>query len=98
MLESQRVELGGVDRSVIKEACGCVECDFTGYSGRKVVGEFFEINDMVKELIKEKKNDFEIREYMKGKGMVFISDKLKEMVLSGKTSYEEAIRVGLLDR
>ena len=29
--------------------------------------------------------------------MKTIADKLKEMMLSGTTSYEEAIRVGLMD-
>jgi len=29
--------------------------------------------------------------------MVTISDKLKMMLLEGETSYEEAIRVGLMD-
>jgi|GEM_PF-6822688 len=34
---------------------------------------------------------------MKKEGMRTISDKLKDMLLAGDTSYEEAIRVGLMD-
>ena len=34
---------------------------------------------------------------MKKNGMQTIADKLKVMLLSGETSYEEAIRVGLMD-
>jgi len=34
---------------------------------------------------------------MKKEGMKTIADKLKLMLLEGHTSYEEAIRVGLMD-
>jgi general secretion pathway protein E len=48
-------------------------------------------------MMKEGANDHEIRESMKKRGMKTIADKLKEMLLSGETSYEEALRVGLMD-
>ena len=79
------------------KAVGCKECDFTGYKGRQAIGELFVINDKVKELMKDGFNDHEVREAMKKNGMKTIADKLKEMLLSGETSYEEAIRVGLMD-
>jgi len=77
---------------------GCKECDFTGYRGRQAVGELFEIDDEVKHMMKKGFNDHEIRESMKRRGMQTISDKLKEMMAEGITSYEEALRVGLMDR
>ena len=67
-------------------------------SGRQAVGELFVIDDEVKEMLKKGFNDHEIRESMKKRGMLTISDKLKEMLLDGTTSYEEALRVGLMDR
>ncbi|MCF6244710.1 MAG: GspE/PulE family protein [Sulfurovum sp.] len=76
---------------------GCKECGFTGYKGRQVIGELFIIDDNVKEMMKDGLNDFQVREAMKKNGMKTIADKLKEMLLSGVTSYEEAIRVGLMD-
>ena len=48
-------------------------------------------------MMKDGFNDHQIREVMKQRGMKTISDKLKEMLLLGETSYEEAIRVGLMD-
>lgn len=78
-------------------AKGCKECDFTGYKGRQAVGELFVVDDQVKEMIKEGLNDHQIRESMKRLGMKTISDKLKEMMIEGSTSYEEALRVGLMD-
>lgn len=79
------------------KAVGCKLCDFTGYKGRQVIGELFIIDDSVKEMMKDGFNDFQVREAMKNNGMKTIADKLKEMLLLGVTSYEEAIRVGLMD-
>jgi len=79
-------------------AVGCKACDFTGYRGRQAVGELFILDDEVKEMMKKGLNDHEIRELMKRRGMATISDKLKEMMQDGITSYEEALRVGLMER
>ena len=78
-------------------AVGCKVCDFTGYRGRQAIGELFIIDDEVKMMMKDGFNDHQVREAMKKRGMVTIADKLKDMMLSGETSYEEAIRVGLMD-
>lgn len=79
------------------KAVGCKSCDFSGYHGRQVVGELFMIDDDVKEMMKEGYNDHQIREAMKKKGMVTISDKLRLMLIAGETSYEEAVRIGIMD-
>ena len=79
------------------KATGCKECDFTGYKGRQAIGELFIIDDDVKIMMKDGYNDYQIREAMKKKGMKTISDRLKELLIFGETSYEEALRVGLMD-
>jgi len=79
------------------KAVGCKHCDFTGYSGRQAVGELFVMSDKVKEMMKQGFNDHEIREAMKKEGMKTISDRLREMMGEGLTSYEEALRVGIMD-
>jgi general secretion pathway protein E len=76
---------------------GCKSCDFTGYKGRKVIGELFIIDDKVKIMMKDGFNDHQVREAMKKDGMLTIADKLREMLVSGETSYEEAVRVGIMD-
>jgi len=78
-------------------AVGCKACDFTGYRGREAIAELFMIDEDVKEMMKQGANDHEIREAMKKKGMKTIADRLKEMLVAGETSYEEALRVGLMD-
>ena len=78
-------------------AVGCPECDFTGYRGRQAVGELFIIDDRVKIMLDKGLNDHEIREQMKSAGLRTISDRLRELLEAGVTSYEEAVRVGLMD-
>jgi len=90
-------EIGVPADKLYFKAVGCKECDFTGYKGRQAIGELFIIDDSVKEMMKDGFNDHQVREAMKKNGMRTIADKLKEMLLAGETSYEEAIRVGLMD-
>ena len=90
-------EIGVPEDKFYFSSVGCKICDFTGYKGRQAIGELFIIDDEVKMMMKEGFNDHQVREAMKKRGMVTIADKLKDMMLSGETSYEEAIRVGLMD-
>lgn len=84
------------DKTYFK-AVGCKECDFTGYKGRQAIGELFIIDDHVKEMMKDGFNDYQVRESMKKSGMATIADKLRAMLIEGETSYEEAVRVGIMD-
>ena len=43
-------------------------------------------------------DDHSLREYAVHKGMRTLQDQLKELVLEGATSMDEAIRIGLGDR
>jgi len=78
-------------------AQGCKDCDFTGYSGRVAVGELFVMNDTIKDMLKSGLNDHQIRLKLKQNGMITIADRLKEMLILGITSYEEAIRIGIME-
>ena len=90
-------EIGVPEDKLYFFSVGCKECDFTGYKGRQAIGELFIIDDDVKMMMKDGFNDHQVRDAMKKRGMITIADKLKDMMLSGETSYEEAIRVGLMD-
>ncbi|MFK5975623.1 MAG: GspE/PulE family protein [Sulfurovum sp.] len=90
-------DIGVAEDRLYFKATGCKECGFTGYKGRQAIGELFVIDDSVKEMMKDGFNDYQVRETMKKRGMKTIADKLKEMLIAGTTSYEEAIRVGLMD-
>jgi general secretion pathway protein E len=79
------------------KAKGCTACDFTGYQGRQAVGELFIMGDEVKQMIKDGLNDHQIRIEMKKAGMKTIADKLKDMLIAGETSYEETVRIGIME-
>lgn len=81
----------------IYKAKGCVKCNYTGYKGRVAVGELFVMNDRIKLLIKDDASDVEIRSACKEMGMVTLEDSIKNLLLTHKTSLEEAIRVGIKD-
>ncbi len=79
------------------KAIGCRKCNYTGYIGRKVIGEFLNIDSDFKELLKSTTNDHELREFALKKGIITIASELKELLIKGETSLDEAIRVGLND-
>jgi general secretion pathway protein E len=99
LTQDQKDLLGNIPKDVhFYEAKGCKKCDFTGYHGRKAIGELFVISDTTKEIIEKKgSSDYELRSLAKKEGMKTIADSLKDMLYSGETSYEEAVRLGALD-
>jgi len=55
------------------------------------------MNDSVKTMMKDGLNDHQIRIAMKKAGMQTIADKLKVMLIDGDTSYEECVRIGIME-
>lgn len=76
---------------------GCFKCNYTGYIGRKAIGELFVLDDEIKSVLKETADDHVIRKIAKKNGLITLSDRLKKLLLNGQTSLDEAIRVGLKD-
>jgi len=76
---------------------GCSKCNFTGFLGRMAAGELFLVDEEAKSLIKGGASEIELREYMKQKGIRTLPQNIKTILLSGKTSLKEAIRVGLME-
>ena len=81
--------------ATIYKAVGCKECNYTGYQGRQAIGELFIMDDEFRTMLKGDVSDHLIREKAIQKGMKTLADQLKEMLLAGETSIDEAIRVGL---
>jgi len=82
-------------KAKIYKAVGCKECNYTGYQGRQAIGELFIMDDEFRTLLKGDISDHIIREKAIHKGMKTLAMQLKEMLLAGETSMDEAIRVGL---
>jgi len=79
----------------IYKAKGCSKCNYSGYAGRNSIGELLVINDKVKELLKKTTDEHSIKEALEADGLKTISMQLKQLLLDGETSLDEAIRVGL---
>lgn len=85
-----------LDKSaVVYKACGCKECGYSGYVGRRSVGELLIMNDSVKDLLKTTTDEHSIKVALEDGGLNTISSQLKNMLLSGETSLDEAIRIGI---
>ncbi|MDQ7066913.1 MAG: ATPase, T2SS/T4P/T4SS family [Sulfurimonas sp.] len=79
----------------IYRANGCKSCNYTGFSGRRSIGELLVMNDKVKDLLKTTTDEHTIKTELEKDGLKTISSQLSEMLLAGETSLDEAIRIGL---
>ena len=79
----------------IYKAVGCKGCNYSGYSGRRSIGELLVMNDTVKDLLKTTTDEHTIKTELEKDGLKTISLQLSHMLLDGETSLDEAIRIGL---
>ena len=79
----------------IYKAEGCRVCNYSGYSGRRSIGELLIMNDKVKDLLKITTDEHSIKTELEKDGLQTISIQLLQMLKLGKTSLDEAIRIGL---
>ncbi len=84
----------GADAKIYKPV-GCKKCNYSGFSGRQSIGELLVMNDMIKDLLKETTDEHTISKALEAEHLITISMQLKEMLLRGETSLDEAIRIGL---
>jgi len=81
--------------SLIYKATGCKSCNYSGYSGRRSIGELLIMNDSVKDLLKTTTDEHTIKTALEAEGLKTISKQLTMMLLWGETSLDEAIRIGI---
>lgn len=79
----------------IYKATGCKECGYSGYTGRRSIGELLVMNDSVKNILKTTTDEHTIKTQLEKDGLKTISFQLLEMLKKGETSLDEAIRIGL---
>ena len=82
-------------KSMIYKAVGCSKCNYSGYSGRRSIGELLVMDERVKDLLKTTTDEHTIKTELEKQGLKTIPYQLKQMLLSGETSLDEAIRIGL---
>ncbi len=74
-------------------AVGCVACNRSGYQGRTVICELFQVDDAVRALIHQGARESEIREAAVASGMKSMREDGARWVEAGVTSADEVIRV-----
>jgi general secretion pathway protein E len=80
---------------IIYKASGCSACNFTGFQGRQSIGELLVMDDAIKELLKQTHDEHMIKQHLNQENFITINDQLKELLINGETSLDEAVRIGL---
>ncbi len=81
--------------TAIYKPLGCAKCGYSGFSGREALGELLIMDDGLRELLKTTTNEIDIRNYSIKAGLRTIPMQLRDVLLAGETSLDEAIRIGL---
>ena len=72
---------------------GCTRCRGTGYLGRGGVFEVLPFSESLKKLITDRSDIESIRVQARKEGMVTLRENAIKMLLEGKTTYQEVLRV-----
>ncbi|NQY22198.1 MAG: type II/IV secretion system protein [Campylobacteraceae bacterium] len=80
---------------VYYKSCGCKMCNYTGYKGRVAIGELFIISDEIKEYLKNDVDDNSLMKYAIDNGMITLNEQMTQLLESGITSFDEALRIGI---
>ena len=91
LTDFEKETLNTKQNSIYKEV-GCLKCDYSGYITRKAFGEILLVEDTIRKMIISGKSDIDIRDYFKENNKT-LNDSLLEIVLKGKTSFEDYIRL-----
>ncbi|MDX1808590.1 MAG: ATPase, T2SS/T4P/T4SS family [Sulfurospirillaceae bacterium] len=79
----------------IYKAKGCKACGYSGYSGRRSIGELLIMDDDLRDILKSTTDEHTIQIALEKAGLRTLYKQLLQMLLDGETSLEEAIRIGL---
>ncbi|MGL4363242.1 MAG: GspE/PulE family protein [Cellulosilyticaceae bacterium] len=72
---------------------GCANCNDTGYKGRMGIHEIIVVDSGLKRLINNGAQAEEIRDYAKENGTQLLQDNMKQIILEGKTTIEEYMKI-----
>ncbi len=86
----------GVTGSWMVESRGCEGCGFTGFSGRTVVAEVFEVDQRIEQMICDGKPANEIKRCAVQNGMTTLAYDALKKICEGVTTFAEAKREALI--
>jgi len=78
---------------VVKYGEGCPLCRGTGYKGRSGIFEVMEVNEQIRDIIREKPDSEQIGKAAASDGMVCLREAAVQKMLKGETTFDEVIRV-----
>ena len=86
----------GIKGATMKRASGCAACGYTGYAGRTVVSEIFELTEDILRAIDGGDSEAKLYEIAAGEGMQRLSENAVEKIIAGETTLEEVKREALV--
>ncbi len=94
MSTEEENELMKIDLSVpVYEACGCAECNNTGYRGRTAIHEIIHCTAGISTIVARNGSKEEIEDQARKNGTKLLRDNVSELVQKGVTSMDELVRV-----
>ena len=73
----------------VYQKVGCKHCNYTGYSGRKIISEVLEIDEVLKGLISKEEHINKFENYLKDINFISLEENCKTLIKKGVTTYEE---------
>lgn len=86
--------IDATDSLKLVKGSGCTHCYDSGYKGRMAVHEIFEIDTAAQQLMSHNPTRDQLDEHMKQYKVVTLYDSAYQAATDGKTSLEEALRLG----
>lgn len=77
----------------LKRGRGCIACNNTGYRGRTAVYEIMIVTKELRKLLNDGATIDELRNKAEDEGMVSLFENGKNLVMNGKTTVEELVRI-----
>jgi type IV pilus assembly protein PilB len=91
-----KTEEGNETRLFHPEGKGCGKCKL-GYKGRTGVHELLSVDDELRSLILRRESSHKLKDFAVSNGMTTLADDVRDKMLMGQTSLEEALRVIYVD-
>jgi type II secretory ATPase GspE/PulE/Tfp pilus assembly ATPase PilB-like protein len=86
-------ESGNEEKVTMKKGQGCERCRFTGYKGRRAIGEILLVSSEVRRMIQQRETADRIKELACREGMTTLRQNAFRAVRHGMTTMTEALRV-----
>ena len=90
--EKEQQKLGLDKPTVIYSAASCEHCNYSGFSGRRGLYELLLVDDLLRAMIHSGADENQINTHLQGK-MLTLKDQAVALVVQGKCSLDEVIRV-----